>query len=303
MDSFSRMISTQAIMVVYMIVGYYCSRKAIIDKNTQTKLTDFVLRITLPCMVFQSFDVRLTGEVLLGASLALGVAFLMCFLGWLAGKFLYNRYPYEKKSILQYGTLVNNSGFLGLPIVNSVLGDEAMLLATIFIIPNRIFMWTAGISIFTHDGDKRGAMKKVILNPCMIAVYLGLIRSFTGFMLPDFLDSALSSLGNATTPLSMVLIGSMMTALRPGDLMDWSVVYLGIVRLLALPLMCLAVMRVMGAEEMVTACSVILTAMPAGTTTALLAAKYGADAVYGTKCVLTNTLFSILTIPIITLLT
>ena len=149
--------------------------------------TDFVLRITLPCMVFQSFDVRLTGEVLLGASLALGVAFLMCFLGWLAGKFLYNRYPYEKKSILQYGTLVNNSGFLGLPIVNSVLGDEAMLLATIFIIPNRIFMWTAGISIFTHDGDKRGAMKKVILNPCMIAVYLGLIRSFTGFMLPDFL--------------------------------------------------------------------------------------------------------------------
>ena len=141
-------------MVVYMIVGYYCSRKAIIDKNTQTKLTDFVLRITLPCMVFQSFDVRLTGEVLLGASLALGVAFLMCFLGWLAGKFLYNRYPYEKKSILQYGTLVNNSGFLGLPIVNSVLGDEAMLLATIFIIPNRIFMWTAGISIFTHDGDK-----------------------------------------------------------------------------------------------------------------------------------------------------
>ena len=48
MDSFSRMISTQAIMVVYMIVGYYCSRKAIIDKNTQTKLTDFVLRITLP---------------------------------------------------------------------------------------------------------------------------------------------------------------------------------------------------------------------------------------------------------------
>ena len=115
----------------------------------------------------------------------------------------------------------------------------------------------------------------MILNPCMIAVYLGLIRSFTGFMLPDFLDSALSSLGNATTPLSMVLIGSMMTALRPGDLMDWSVVYLGIVRLLALPLICLAVMRLMGAEEMVTACSVILTAMPAGTTTALLAAKYG----------------------------
>ena len=50
-----------------------------------------------------------------------------------------------------------------------------------------------------------------------------------------------------------------------------------------------------------TGCAVILTAMPAGSTTALLAEKYGSDPVYASKCLLTNTLFSLITIPIMTL--
>ena len=57
-------------------------------------------------------------------------------------------------------------------------------------------------------------------------------------------------------------------------------------------------MRILGADPVMTACGVILTAMPAGSTTALLAEKYGADSVYGSKCVLVNTIFSLMTIPI-----
>ena len=47
--------------------------------------------------------------------------------------------------------------------------------------------------------------------------------------------------------------------------------------------------------------AVRITAMPAGSTTALLAEKYGSDPVYASKCLLTNTLFSLITIPIMTL--
>ena len=79
MDNFLKMLSTQAIMVVYMCIGYYCNRKDIIDRRTQTKMTDFVLGVTLPCMVFHSFNIRLTREVLMEASLCLGVAFLSAF--------------------------------------------------------------------------------------------------------------------------------------------------------------------------------------------------------------------------------
>lgn len=302
MDNFLKMLSTQAILLIYMCVGYYCSKRDIVDRHAQSKMTDLVLRITLPCMIFNSFSTHLTAELLKQASLCLAVAFFICFLAWLAGKWIYNMYPYEKKSILQYATLVNNSGFLGLPIVAAVLGERGLLLATIFIIPNRIFMWTAGMAIFTDTADKKGVVKKVLLNPCIIAVFLGLIRSVVEIPLPEFADKAVTSLGNATTPLSMLLIGTMMTELTLQSFKDWSTVYLGFVRLIALPLVTLVLMRLLAADEVMTACAVILTAMPAGSTTALLAEKYGADAVYGSKCVLTNTLLSLITIPLMTLL-
>lgn len=288
--------------MIYMCVGYYCSKRNIVDRHAQSKMIDLVLRITLPCMIFNSFNTHLTADLLKQASLCLAVAFFICFLAWLAGKWIYNMYPYEKKSILQYATLVNNAGFLGLPIVAAVLGERGLLLATIFIIPNRIFMWTAGMAIFTDTTDKKGAVKKVLLNPCIIAVFLGLIRSVVEIPLPEFAAKAVTSLGNATTPLSMLLIGTMMTELTLQSFKDWSTVYLGFVRLIALPLVTLALMRLLAADEVMTACAVILTAMPAGSTTALLAEKYGADAVYGSKCVLTNTLLSLITIPLMTLL-
>lgn len=297
-----KMLSTQAILLVYMCVGFYCNKKEIIDRKTQAKMTDFVLRITLPCMIFRSFNMKLTAEFMKEASFCLAVAFLICSLGWAAGKFLYNRYPYEKKSILRYATLVNNASFLGLPIVSSVIGEEGLALAAIFIIPNRIFMWTAGISIFSSDADKKAAIKKVLVNPCMTAVYLGLIQAAVQLPIPEFADKAVAGIGNCTTSISMILIGSMMTALTPESFKDWSTVYLGLVRLLLLPLAALVIMRLVGADDVLTACGVILTAMPAGSTTALLAEKYGADSVYGSKCVLTNTLFSLATIPLITLL-
>ena len=54
--------------------------------------------------------------------------------------------------------------------MKAVLGEAGMFLASIFIIPNRIFMWTAGVSIFTAEADKKAAFKKVMLNPCVIVI-------------------------------------------------------------------------------------------------------------------------------------
>ena len=302
MDSFMTMLSTQALMLIYMCVRYYCNKKNMIDKPTEVKLTDFVLGVTMPCMVFNSFHMKLTVDFMKEASFCLAVSFLICAMAWLSGKVVYNKYPQERKSILQYATLVNNAGFLGLPIVSSVLGEEGLVLGAIFIIPNRIFMWTAGVSIFSTSSDKKKAFLKVLVNPCMIAVYLGLIQAAVQLPIPEFVQKAITGIGNCTTPISMILIGSMLTALTLDSFKDWSIMYYGVIRLVALPLFALAITRVLGADEILTACSVVLTAMPAGSTTALLGQKYGADAVYGTKIVLTSVLFSMITIPFITLL-
>lgn len=149
MESFLRMLNAQMILLVYLAVGMYCMKVGLIDRDSKEKLVDIILRITLPCMIFNSFNKPLTPEVMKQTALILVVAISISILSFLLGKVIYNKYPQKKKSILQYCTLVNNSGFLGMPMVSAVYGSEGLFAASIFIIPNRIFMWTAGLAMFT----------------------------------------------------------------------------------------------------------------------------------------------------------
>lgn len=300
MEGFLNMVNAQLILLIYLAVGTYCYKRHLIDPHTKQKLVDFILKITLPCMIFNSFNKPLTPEILQKTALVFLVAFCIAILSYLSGKVLYNHYPSEKKSILQYCTLVNNSGFLGMPMVSSVYGADGLLYASIFIIPNRIMMWTAGLSLFTVS-DFKTKCKNIFLNPCIIAVFLGLARRMFNLPFPQFLDKAISNIGAITSPLSMIIIGTMLAGISFKTLLEPSILYLAFVRLMGLPLVALVLMKLLHFDSLLTGVSLILTGMPAGSTSALLAAKYGADEDYASRCIITTTIISLVTIPILML--
>lgn len=300
MEGFQNMVSAQLILLIYLGVGMYCRKKGMIDDQTKKKLIDLILKITLPCMIFNSFNKPLTPDILKKTALAFIVAFCIAVLSWLLGKILYRRYPQERKSILQYCTLVNNSGFLGMPMVSAVYGADGLLYASIFIIPNRIMMWTAGLSLFTVS-DFKSKCKNIFLNPCIITVVLGILRQLFAVPLPEFLDKSIANIGAVTSPLSMIVIGTMLVGIPWKSLLEPSIFYLAFVRLLALPLIALIFMNILGFDPMLRGVSLILTGMPAGSTSALLASKYGADTDYASRCIVTTTLISLVTIPILML--
>ena len=300
MESFSRMLNAQMVLLVYLAVGMYCMKAGLIDRETKKKLVDIILKITLPCMIFNSFNKPLTPEVLIQTALILVVAVAISILSFFLGKVIYNKYPQKKKSILQYCTLVNNSGFLGMPMVSAVYGSEGLFAASIFIIPNRIFMWTAGLAMFT-TADFRTKCKNILLNPCIVTVFLGIARRITGFPVPEFLDTAIANTGAVTTPLSMMVIGTMLIGVPWKKLLEPSIFRLAFVRLIALPLVALYILNLIDAQPLLAGVSLILTGMPAGSTSALLAAKYGADEDYASRCIVTTTIMSLATIPVLML--
>ncbi len=300
MESFLRMLNAQMILLFYLAVGMYCVKVGLIDRDSKEKLVDIILRITLPCMIFNSFNNPLTPEVMKQTALILVVAVSISILSFLLGKVIYNKYPQKKKSILQYCTLVNNSGFLGMPMVSAVYGSEGLFAASIFIIPNRIFMWTAGLAMFT-TADFRTKCKNILLNPCIVTVFLGIARRITGFPVPEFLDTAIANTDAVTTPLSMMVIGTMLIRVPWKKLLEPSIFRLAFVRLIALPLVALYILNLIDAQPLLAGVSLILTGMPAGSTSALLAAKYGADEDYASRCIVTTTIMSLATIPVLML--
>ena len=300
MDSFFKMVDVQTVLFINMAVGFGCRKAGIFNDVARDKLTDFVVFVTLPCMIFESFNMAFSLESLKQGALALLIAVGMSCVALLLGKVLYTRFPYEEKSILQYGTLVSNSGFAGLPVVSGAYGDEGLFLGSLFIIPTRILMWSAGISLFTR-ADAKQAVKKVLLNPGIIAVEVGLVRMLFQIPLPHFVDTAVDNLGGCTSPMAMALVGAILVDVPLKTVFDLKSFYLVAVRQFLLPGICLAALRLLHVDPLTIGVSVVITGMPIGSTTAILAQKYVADAKFASKCVFISTLTSLVTVPILTL--
>ncbi|MFA9464276.1 MAG: AEC family transporter [Velocimicrobium sp.] len=301
MDVFWNMMSLQIVLLIYLLAGMFAKKKEIITKENQSKFIDFVLQIIMPCMVFQSFNQNLTWNMMKQAMTILMVSFGICFFSMLLGKIIYRGFPFGKRSIMQYATLINNAGFAGLPMTEGIYGNLGLFYASIAIVPNRIFMWSAGISLFT-TADFKTKVKNVILNPNIIAVFLGLIRAFCGTSLPLPLDKALTNMGNMVAPMAMIVVGAILAEVNIKTVIEPGVLFVSAIRLIILPVVCVALLHLLPIDETARGVSLILTSMPAGTTTALLAAKYGADVEFASKCVFVTTMLSLITVPCMMLL-
>lgn len=301
MDGLLNMLQSQMILMIYIVCGMYCRKRELIDDTTKVKLIDLILKVTLPCMIFESFNQTLTPQILRQTAMVFAASMCVAAAALIVGKFAYRRYPDNMSSILRYATLVNNSGFLGLPLVQSVFGDTGLLYASIYVIPNRIMMWTAGMSIFTQS-DRRTQYRNILLNPCIITVYLGMIRRILDIPVPAFIDTGISKIGGITSPLSMMIIGTMLVGVDWKGLFKPVIFYFSAIRLIFLPIAALGLARLMGFDELTSGVSVVMTAMPAGSTTALLAAKYGADEEFASGLVVSTTVLSLVTAPFLMLL-
>lgn len=298
MEQFIKMAEIQSVLLVYILVGIYARKRKLLGDRERQGFITFLLEIALPCMVFHSFNQELTPERWKEAAVALAVAFGVCLVSMVLGKILYRDFPFERQSVLRYGTLISNCGFAGLPITESAYGQMGLFYASIYIIPTRIFMWSSGISLFTR-ADWKTRVKNVLLNPGIIAVELGLIRMLFQIPIHPVLETAVTSLGSTTTSISMVVIGSILADIDIRTVVDKGVLRLCFVRLIALPVAVLLVMKALHAGQTLTGVAVLLTGMPVGTTSALLAEKYGADHIFGSKCVFMTTVLSLFTVPLL----
>lgn len=300
MERFFIMLRLQGILLIFLLVGVYARKREILPASVQPHLSNFLVRITLPCMIFHSFQQGFSSTQLRNASQVLLLSLCICTASALLGSVLFRRMPPARRAVMRYGTLISNAGFAGLPQAQGAYGQIGLFYASVFLIPMRVFMWSVGISLFVDTHWKK-KVKNVLLNPGILAVFLGLARMLLGISLPESLDSAIEALGACTTPLAMCVIGTILADVPLQNLIDRDVLLLTVLRLFLLPGAVVLVTRAVGMEPVLASVSVLLTGMPVGATTSIIAQKYGADSVFASKCVLVSTVLSLLSIPLVSI--
>ena len=185
LDQFLQMFDLQLTFLLNLMIGVFAYRTKMITDENRPHFLSLVLNIFLPAMVFNSFK-NLTTELLQTGLIVLIASFIIYTLTYFVGAIFFRDFEDKKKRILHYATLVNNVGFAGQPLAADMFGDIGTIYASIFLVPHRIFMWTVGISILTTDAktNVRSAFIKLIRNPSIIALILGLIRGILQIPLP-----------------------------------------------------------------------------------------------------------------------
>ena len=299
MTYFFKMLDIQMILLVYLILGLLCRRLKMITKENQGQFISFILNIIMPCMVFQSFK-NVTFPILQQAVVALMVSLVICLFALILGRLLYQSYPTDKQRVLKYATLINNAGFAGLPLAQTIYGDEGLIYASVFLIPIRVFMWSAGITMLSAEKIKpKQLLLRLAMNVNIIAVMLGILRGLLQMPLPSFLDTGLSSLSSCVSPLSMIVIGAIISDIELKGLIDKAILSYSFVRLIAIPLVILFTSKLLHLNPTIIGVSVTLSAMPAATSTSLLAIQNGLDGRFASKLILMTTLASLFTAPIV----
>ena len=295
--SFSGMYNTQGMLFLLMLLGLLLRRTSVITREGEAFLTDLVLYVTLPASILKSFQMEFTEELLSSCRRVLILTIILLAVSFLAGKLAFGFLPPEKRKIMEYATMVSNAGILGNPVAEGIFGDLGLMYASIYTIPLRIYMWSFGLMCFTKAPDKKRLLKKTCTHPCMLAAALGLLLMSLPVSLPEVLDRTIRSAAGANTCLSMLLVGSILASIPLKSMIDKKALYYSAIRLLFLPLAALLLCRAAGCDFVVTGVMVTLTGMPAGSTTAVLAQKYGCDAVLATKCVVLSTMLSMASVP------
>ncbi len=279
-----------------MAAGYILTKTEILSGDARKPLSDLLINFILPCNIITSFLIEFNQKILTDCLVMFLVSICIQIFAIVTSKYYYPGTASSRMPVLRYGTIVSNAGFMGNPIAQGLYGDMGLLYASIYLIPMRSVMWSFGVTCFTGTKGK-GVIKKILTHPCIVAVFLGLILMILQIPLPKGIEQTIRYAGNANTALSMIVIGNILAEVKVSEIFDRKAWWFCFVRLLLIPALVLFTCTLTGIDEMVKQVSVVLSAMPAAATTAILAAKYDGDAHFAATIIFLSTLLSMVTVP------
>ncbi|MBQ9419235.1 MAG: AEC family transporter [Synergistaceae bacterium] len=302
MNIFERMLNTQALMFVYVVVGIVMAKTQTLKHEGRSSFINLLLNITLPCMILNSFNIDADIDQLIAAGEIMIISVVCFVIAWLTAKIFWRKASHDRRAVLEFATLFSNAGNAGIPIVAAVFGTEGVFYTSFYLLPVRILIWTAGLSLFVEGESFKDKIKILAKTPSLDVVFVGIALMFLPFKLPAVLSTAVKNIGDMTGPLSMMIIGAALGESNIREAFDLDAMKLTFVRLIFQPLVCLFVFRAAGVREILWQVVVVLTAMPAAANTEIIAEMYGKDYRFAARCVVVSTIISLVSVPILTLL-
>jgi len=289
-----------------MLTGFVCAKIKVTSPEMTKHFSSFIINITLPALLFTSFQRPFSNELLREAGLVFGLSVLVYGLSILIAliypKILGMKGP--ERGVHRYAIVISNSGFIGYPMVEAFLGPAFLFHAVIFNIPYSFLAFSVCAWFISKEGEYSLKLSwKTFLNPNVIATFLGLLCFLFSIRLPGFLYSCFKMTGDMTSPLSMIVIGTTLAQANVRQVFGrWQVYVTVLMRLLVLPAIMGVIFYLLGIRGPIFVMGILITAMPAGSATSILASLYRTTQEEAGSLVFLSTMLCMVTVPLVVFL-
>ena len=292
------------VLYIIVAVGYICDKFKVYTEETARKTVNFLLYFVASCTLINSFiKIEATPDTVGKFFTAFGVSVATHTIAIIINILTFRNKQDDKNAVYKFASIYGNVAFMALPLAQAVLGDEGVLYCAGGAVVFNLFTFTHGVKLMGKDGTKL-SLKKILINPGVIATVIGLTIFLTGFDVPYLMARPIEMLADLNTPVAMLVFG---TYLSRTDLktmfFDKKIYAVAVMKLIVLPLICMGVYYIFGLSGTLLTAVIITASVPSANNTFMFASVYGRDAATASKTVALVSFLSILTMPVIIAIT
>lgn len=317
MDAFIPMLKNVIIFIVLAVPGYLLVKTGTMKQEHSGALSKLLMYVGMPFLILSGvINISFDAEIVLNLVWAALITIVLTFAYFFISKFIVTTTetktdPDEEKKrtgMERFCAIFSNNGFLGLPLAAAVFGTgEIFTYLVVVNIINNTLIYALGS--YLVSGDKSTIdIKKILLNPVLIAFVIGVALNLVGFSktLPELVTCS-DYFKNIVTPISMVILGMKMGGIQLKELFtSWKMYYISLLKLVVIPVISVAITillnRLCGLNQNMIMTMFVAFAMPTAALSTAFADSYGGDSKNGAVFTLGSTILSVVSIPLLYLL-
>ena len=284
-------------------LGYFLFKVKILDVELNKRLTTLLLTVTTPTLIISSVlsttEYLPFTDILFVFLVGILVYIVLPILGWILVKIM--RIPLPQQGLYIFMTVFSNIGFMGFPVMKAIFGNDAVFYTAIFNMLFNLLVFSVGTGIMGYGtGRKMNFNPKDLLSPGVIASLVALVIYMAKIQFPNVISSTITMIGDITTPIAMLIIGSTLANIPLKEVFSELRIYpYTFIKQVIIPVLAYPVLRLFIQDPLILGVTLIMISMPVANSAVLFATEYDGDVSLAAKAVFMTTLLSIVTIPLI----
>lgn len=288
------------VMLLLLLLGYICYKKEIVDSHTCKKLSAFLLDIVSPIIILASYQSEFSLDKLKG----LGIALIMSAAAFAAADFI-SRIVIKKNPndyIEKFACIFSNCLFMGMPLIQGILGKEGVFYLTAFWSVSNLLVWTYGV-LLMRGKFSREVAAGAIKSPAVAAIFIGFIFFIFQIKIPLFLLEPMEIIGDLNTPLAMITAGASIAQTNLFQvILKKRIYYISFIKLFLIPIVMILLTRFLPIPHNIFLTVNVLLACPTAANVTLFSLRYDKNYVYATEIFAMTTIISLISMPLMVLL-